>query len=712
MKKNIHIFSPEMDLYNYVPLPVVWCNLKTYYDHMGKYPDRYNWVEPVIFQMPQADKVIEQICKDPPDIFGFSGYIWNISLCYEVAAKIRELFPNCLIVAGGPQPEYRSEPGWFTKHDFIDIVVPNDGEVPFCDILNQLAEGDTDWGNVSDVILPAQDGIGFIKSNKTSPLKEYRWPASPLLSQKTLLEKYVRQIKKYNKRVVLQWESARGCPYQCTFCDWGGGTYTKVRLKPDDMVYAELDWILDQKIDTLRITDANLGMFPRDVDIVNYLCDNRQQHPSELYMSIAKQNKDRVVAIQKKLFDAKLIKFADFHIQDLDQDILKYVKRINYPWDKTLEFAQELIDYGMRVALHCIHGLPGSTVETLKFNIDNLAGSLFEYPRSHPFLLLPNSPAADPEYVEEWGLKTISRYMDTYPTVLRSDMTDEEIAQFNAGGALLTRRKDFSRVHFVIGTKDMDFDDWMKTKFLGSLVFMGETMGALKHITRYLRQDMHVKTSDFYLDLLEEFLTKPDRCGAVWNQVFGYLYEHYMHWRQDPECYYEIASKVFPRFPFAVTPDLYLCWHFLVLSKDLMPSLKEYILDRYKDEDLEDVIDYNFFIMITMDYDSSTGKSQTFRKDWHTGSPGPVTIHVQDKHYSYDNPNSEGNLMDWHEKTDADEKILQFFYRICYGVKTDRFFRSVVIDNKEDHIYNRQYGSVGEWFMPAVLKTAERASVP
>ena len=35
-------------------------------------------------------------------------------------------------------------------------------------------------------------------------------------------------------------ETNRGCPFACTFCDWGGLTYSKLKKFPEEKVLQEL----------------------------------------------------------------------------------------------------------------------------------------------------------------------------------------------------------------------------------------------------------------------------------------------------------------------------------------------------------------------------------------------------------------------------------------------------------------------------------------
>ena len=38
----------------------------------------------------------------PPDVIGFSNYVWNTHLNFTIGTELRKRFPNALFVAGGP----------------------------------------------------------------------------------------------------------------------------------------------------------------------------------------------------------------------------------------------------------------------------------------------------------------------------------------------------------------------------------------------------------------------------------------------------------------------------------------------------------------------------------------------------------------------------------------------------------------------------------
>ena len=65
----------------------------------------------------------------------------------------------------------------------------------------------------------------------------------------------------------------------CTFCDWGGVTFSKVKKFNLERIQEELDWMGQNKIEIVTNTDANFGIFKdRDMQITNMLIDRKQKY--------------------------------------------------------------------------------------------------------------------------------------------------------------------------------------------------------------------------------------------------------------------------------------------------------------------------------------------------------------------------------------------------------------------------------------------------
>ena len=117
-------------------------------------------------------------------------------------------------------------------------------------------------------------------------------------------------MKKYNNKYKnvtwgIIYETMRGCPYHCAFCDIGDSYHNKVKKYNIERIYKDIDWMSKNKIEYVSIADSNWGIFERDIDISKYVVDNKLKYgyPKHWDVTFAKNNYDRVfkIAIYDKL---------------------------------------------------------------------------------------------------------------------------------------------------------------------------------------------------------------------------------------------------------------------------------------------------------------------------------------------------------------------------------------------------------------------------
>ena len=73
--------------------------------------------------------------------------------------------------------------------------------------------------------------------------------------------RFSKEIHSHKKRVVVALETNRGCPYKCSFCDWGMDINSKIRLVNEDIVFESIDYIVKLQPEAITIVDANYGSF-------------------------------------------------------------------------------------------------------------------------------------------------------------------------------------------------------------------------------------------------------------------------------------------------------------------------------------------------------------------------------------------------------------------------------------------------------------------
>lgn len=417
--------------------------LQAYVVHNSSNPDRYNFQTPIYKRWLLDDCVAKLMTQD---IVLFSTYVWNINISMKIAEKLKKINKNILIIFGGPSVPDRSE-NFLRENKFIDIAVHQEGERTIYSILEQYPQLDLE--NIPNISYIRND-----KYNLNSNLPRFRnfdGCPSPYLSKtfNKLLE------ENPNERWLASWETNRGCPFSCTYCDWGSATNSKVARFEMDRLFAEIDWFSKHKVEFIFVCDANFGMLPRDYDLVMYAAEVKKKtgYPHVLSVQSTKNARERAYKVQKALFDNGLTKSINIAMQATDSHTLKSIKRDNISIEDYKELQYRFTKDKIPTYVDFILGLPGDTYEKFSNSISDLIGSgqhnRIQY---NNLSILPNAEMANPEYIEEFKLETVKG-----PIV-------------NMHGSLDETPDDgiYETQELVISTKDMPKNDWIKTRIYAS----------------------------------------------------------------------------------------------------------------------------------------------------------------------------------------------------------------------------------------------------
>ena len=179
-----------------------------------------------------VDEYIKE-CVDT-DILLCSCYVWNWEITNFLAKEVKKLNPNCLIIFGGAQvPDFSKD---FFKHPYADIIVHGEGEIVLEELLTEFLNN-KDYSKIKgletkDFRNPPQERINNLDDLPSAYLTNTVWE---------LVDK-IDGI-----RWIAGWETNRGCPYACTFCDWGSATFTKVRKWEESKIFKEIEWFANNK---------------------------------------------------------------------------------------------------------------------------------------------------------------------------------------------------------------------------------------------------------------------------------------------------------------------------------------------------------------------------------------------------------------------------------------------------------------------------------
>ena len=340
----------------------------------------------IFFERDTVENYLSQI--DSPDIFALSTYVWNWEITKKLAAAVKKQWPDCLIVMGGPQVPYRKD--WLKENrDICDAIVTYAGERTFAEVLR---------GNLTHPGIMTETHYVPPK-----PDKEINDIPSPYLSG--LMDSLMKPNKQYSAII----ETNRGCPYACTFCDQEALYYNKIAQFDYDRVIAEIDWVVNNKIDFLYFADSNVGIFDRDVDFIKYIakCRNEKGYPRQIDYSTAKQQPKRIVELGRILNqEANIKRGVTIALQSMNPKTLKAIKRVNIANTKLEEMVYEYNSAGVDNYCELIVGLPEETLESWINGIGKILELGSDHALTvHPLSIVPNTPFSNEAYKTMYGLE-------------------------------------------------------------------------------------------------------------------------------------------------------------------------------------------------------------------------------------------------------------------------------------------------------------------
>ncbi|MEL7209669.1 MAG: radical SAM protein, partial [Actinomycetota bacterium] len=203
-------------------------------------------------------------------------------------------------------------------------------------------------------------------------------------------------------------ETNRGCPYGCTFCDWGSATRSRIRSFGLDRVKAEIDWVADHDFEHLLLADANFGILERDREIAQHLVEARRRTgaPHVLGTNYAKNPKRHVVDIVADLAAGGFITMGQVALQTTDTDTLAAVNRANIRPENYDDLLRAFDELGLPIQTDLMMGLPGATPQAFRADLQHVVDS-----DVHAIVartkVLRNSPMNDPDYKARFHLRTV-----------------------------------------------------------------------------------------------------------------------------------------------------------------------------------------------------------------------------------------------------------------------------------------------------------------
>jgi radical SAM superfamily enzyme YgiQ (UPF0313 family) len=416
------------------------------------------------------------------DIVAFSTYVWNHRYNYEIARQLKERNPNVLIVFGGPEVAI-TDPNLFVDNPFMDLVICYEGEITFKRVLK--AYESRDWEKVPGLLIN-RDGKA-VQTQDSERIESLEEVPSPYLAG--IFDKMIAENPEITWQGTL--ETNRGCPFACTFCDWGSLTYNKVKKFELERVFDELEWMAKHNFDWISITDANFGMFPeRDGMIADKIIEMQEKYGSPRTFSVAwaKNQKKEVIDIVKKLLDSRgFNQGLTLSVQSLDLDVLENIRRKNMEMNKLNEVFELCDQRNIPAYTELILGLPGETLETWKKNFY----ALYEL-NQHTGITVFQA-----QLLENAEMNLLQKKL--------FKITSQPVTDYFAGSYSVEHIEE--SIDVITGTKDMPTPVMLDAQIFSWFQTTFHINGFATIVARFINKYLGISYNDYYNDLFEYAMT-------------------------------------------------------------------------------------------------------------------------------------------------------------------------------------------------------------
>lgn len=421
------------------------------------------------------------VAEQEPDMIGCSWYGWNRWLTTDAFEQIKSRSPRIITVVGGANVPDKPEDILRDLKQFpcIDLLIPNEGEIPFVHLLSTFLEGGREA-----VFKTAMDGVFYLSrdggslAGQTLPVpKDISIFPSPYLAG--YLDHFIA-----DSELMPIVQTSRGCPFKCTFCVAAKDAWNKVRGFELKRVKEEIDYLeAYAKNRAIRLTDENWGILPRDVEIARYIAEKRglSGYPSAFRSYTHKDVNDTIKGITLALSDLIPVNIS---IQTLTESVIDNIRRRNVSVDKFQESVEWAHQNDLNATTELIFGLPGESYDSFMRVIDRLVELRVDSIAISTLMMLKETEVNQPENIARYGYQ------------MRYGVSERGYTQVDGFDSVETDV-------FAVESHDFSFDDFVRGQLFIVIFQLFMFCGYLKEMV-YVWMNRGVKVTDLITELLKK----------------------------------------------------------------------------------------------------------------------------------------------------------------------------------------------------------------
>jgi|MDTC01.3.fsa_nt_gb radical SAM superfamily enzyme YgiQ (UPF0313 family) len=448
---------------NYVPIGI---------GYIGSYiKEQIKNVDMELVLSINPDEIFDLLKDWKPDVVACSNYIWNSHISNFICEEAKKINPNTLCILGGPEfpagtgqrkiintnqdQTYDKCFDYLLDRPCVDYFAWSDGEVVVLEIIQQFINKSFSVENLKENDEPIKGCASISIDKKKLLVGEYMARIAMEGSVKSegrdiILSPYTTGLldKFLDGRSIPAFETARGCPFMCTFCDQGLDS-SKITAFSSKRLMEEF-WYVGEKMSkhkngtkNVAIFDSNWGLFEKDVDLSEYVLEvmNKYDWPQYIECLTPKSNRENLLKINDKLKNRVQVGLS---MQSMNMQTLSDIKRKNWTTAEYIDFVEEIKKRGKATTSEMIMPLPGETKETyfegIKFLMENHI-----QPGTYTLMMLGGTELGRDAAIKRYGMKRKWRILP------------KQFGEYNG-------KKIFEIEQICVETNTMNFEDYLECR--------------------------------------------------------------------------------------------------------------------------------------------------------------------------------------------------------------------------------------------------------
>lgn len=320
----------------------------------------------------QVDHVTDYIMENSNDYtdVAIGAYIWNEKSLQIILNDLKKKKFPARIILGGPQISY-------TKNNLekyypqVDVFIRGYGETALLEYMQQQSINRH----------PEVKGIHYagqpdkVQSAKTN----FDDLPSPFLNDLIPNQSFIR------------WETQRGCPFSCSFCQHRESSSLKRRHFEFTRIAQEVKWLCqpESKVRDLNLVDPTFNSGPNYLNVLYELIRHQYRGKIALQTRLEMIKPEFIDAVVKLNETAMVV--LEFGLQTIHKNEQIFIDRPSN-MIKINKMLNEIHEKSIECEISLIFGLPGQTLESFQKSIDYCYQHHVQVVHAFPLMLLRGTP--------------------------------------------------------------------------------------------------------------------------------------------------------------------------------------------------------------------------------------------------------------------------------------------------------------------------------